>query len=84
MDQWNSQIKMQKILFVCLFVLSTLWAKADFSEMSTEELIALIGYIDSSKEERLYKELDTRVEQMSEAQKALYEEDKKRRDNAQN
>lgn len=75
---------MRKILFVCLLVLSTLWAKTDFSEMSTEELIALIGYIDPSKEERLYEELDTRLDQMSEAQKALYEEDKKRRDNAQN
>lgn len=84
MDQWNSQLTMRKILFVCLLVLSTLCAKADFSEMSTEELIALIGYIDPSKEERLYEELDARIDQMSEAQKALYEEDKKRRDNAQN
>ncbi|WP_041955937.1 hypothetical protein [Sulfurospirillum arsenophilum] len=75
---------MKKILFVWLLVLSTLWAKTDFSEMSTEELIALIGYIDPSKEERLYEELDTRLDQMSETQKALYEEDKKRRDNAQN
>lgn len=84
MDQRGSQIKMRKILFVCLLLLSTLWAKADFSEMSTEELIALIGYIDPAKEDRLYEELDTRVDQMSEPQKALYEEDKKRRDNAQN
>lgn len=75
---------MRKILFACLLLLSTLWAKADFSEMSTEELIALIGYVDPSKEERLYEELDTRFDQMSEAQKALYEEDKKRRENAQN
>ena len=52
--------------------------------MSTEELIALIGYVDQSKEERFYQELDKRVEQMSEEQKSLYKDDKKRRDHAQN
>jgi hypothetical protein len=74
---------MRKILFVCCFTLAFLWAKADFSEMSTEELIALIGYVEQSKEEHFYKELDRRIEQMSEAQKILYEADKQRRDHAQ-
>ena len=75
---------MKKILFACLIILSSLFANTDFSEMSTEELIALIGYIDHTMEERFYQELDRRVLQMSEAQKALYDEDKKRRDDAQN
>ncbi|WP_333802993.1 DUF1104 domain-containing protein [Sulfurospirillum sp.] len=75
---------MLKILFACLIILTTLYAKADFSEMSTEELIALIGYIDQDKETFLYQELDKRLETMSEEQKALYEEDKTRRTNAQN
>jgi len=75
---------MKKIFFVWLLLCSILIAKTDFSEMSTEELIALIGYVDQSKEERFYKELDKRVGQMSEEQKALYEDDKKRRENAQN
>lgn len=64
-----------------LFCISCLWAKADFSEMSTEELVALIGYIDPSKEERFYQELDKRASQMNDEQKAIYEVDKKRRDN---
>lgn len=75
---------MRKILFVCLIVLATLYAKADFSEMSTEELIALIGYIDQDKETSFYQELDKRLETMSEEQKALYEEDQKRRTDVQN
>lgn len=75
---------MKKILFACLIIVSSLFANTDFSEMSTEELIALIGYIDHTMEERFYQELDRRVLQMSEAQKALYDEDKKRRDDAQN
>ncbi|WP_263832348.1 DUF1104 domain-containing protein [Sulfurospirillum oryzae] len=73
---------MKKIFFVCLITLGFLFAKTDFSEMSTEELVALIGYIDPPKEERFYEELDKRVVTMSEEQKALYEDDKKRRDNA--
>lgn len=67
-----------------MIILTTLYAKADFSEMSTEELIALIGYIDQDKETFLYQELDKRLETMSEEQKTLYEEDKTRRTNAQN
>ncbi len=75
---------MKKIFFVWLFLCSILLAKTDFSEMSTEELIALIGYVDQSKEERFYKELDKRVEQMSEEQKALYEDDRQTREHVQN
>ena len=75
---------MKKTFFLWLFLCSILLAKTDFSEMSTEELIALIGYVDQSKEERFYQELDKRVEQMSEEQKSLYKDDKKRRDHAQN
>lgn len=71
---------------LCSFLLlaSLLWAKADFSEMSTEELVALIGYVDTSKIERFYEELDKRLPQMNDEQKALYEADKKSRDHVEN
>ena len=75
---------MTKILFFSLLTFTLLWAKADFSEMSTEELIALIGYVDPNKEEHLYKELERRTDQMSEIQKAFYEADKEKRENAKN
>lgn len=74
---------MKKILFLGLCTLSLLFAKTDFSEMSTEELVALIGYVDQTKEEQFFQELDLRISQMSEEQKALYDEDKQRKDNAQ-
>ncbi|ACZ11136.1 DUF1104 domain-containing protein [Sulfurospirillum deleyianum] len=63
---------MKKVLFFILCTL-TLMAKTDFSEMSTEELIALLGYVEPQKEERFLKELTRREESMSEEQKALYE-----------
>lgn len=75
---------MKKVLFSCLLLVSLLFAKTDFSEMSTEELIALIGYVDQKAEERFYQELDKRAATMSKEEKSLYEEDKKRRDDAQN
>ena len=70
---------MKKTLFTLLCALSLI-AKTDFSEMSIEELIALIGYVEPHKEELFLKELVRRETQMSEAQKALYEAWKRQRD----
>ena len=70
---------MKKTLFALLCALSLI-AKTDFSEMSTEELIALIGYVEPHKEEHFLKELARREAQMSETQKALYEAWKRQKD----
>jgi len=75
---------MKRFWYLLFLSASLVIAKADFSEMSTEELIALIGYIDGEKEERFYRELEKRVSQMDEAQKTLYENDQfQRRKDAQ-
>ncbi|MDY0265211.1 MAG: DUF1104 domain-containing protein [Sulfurospirillum cavolei] len=70
---------MKRFFSLLALSVSLLIAKADFSEMSTEELIALIGYVDAEREERFYRELEKRVSQMDEAQKALYENDQSQR-----
>ncbi len=70
---------MKRFWYLLFLSASLVIAKADFSEMSTEELIALIGYIDGEKEERFYRELEKRVSQMDEAQKTLYENDQSQR-----
>ncbi len=75
---------MKRALFFTLFLLSILFAKTDFSEMSTEELIALIGYVEEAKMERFLKELTQRFEQMNDEQKALYEAEKQRREQREN
>lgn len=69
-------------LFLALLCATLLYAQADFSEMSTEELIALIGYVSPSEQEAFYSELSKRQAQMSEEQKELYDTDKQRRDHA--
>ncbi|KHG35225.1 MULTISPECIES: DUF1104 domain-containing protein [Sulfurospirillum] len=70
---------MKRFFSLLALSVSLLIAKADFSEMSTEELIALIGYVDAEKEEPFYRELEKRVSQMDEAQKTLYENDQSQR-----
>ena len=74
---------MKKVLFLALTCIA-LFAKADFSEMSTEELIALIGYVDKSKEAKFYKELEKRLPNMNDLQKEIFNEDKQRRENGKN
>ncbi len=79
MDQNGTVNTMKRFFSLLALSVSLLIAKADFSEMSTEELIALIGYVDAEREERFYRELEKRVSQMDEAQKALYENDQSQR-----
>ena len=79
MDQYGTVNTMKRFLSLLALSVSLLIAKADFSEMSTEELIALIGYVDAEKEEPFYRELEKRVSQMDEAQKTLYENDQSQR-----
>ncbi len=79
MDQYGTVNTMKRFFSLLALSVSLLIAKADFSEMSTEELIALIGYVDAEKEEPFYRELEKRVSQMDEAQKTLYENDQSQR-----
>ena len=75
---------MKKLLFF-LALLSALALNAtDFSELSTEELVALIGYVEASEQKAFYEELERRIPFMSEEQKLLYDDDHIRRVHEQN
>lgn len=63
------------LLLLTLFVFT--FAKENFSEMSTQELIAIMGFVDKKDENRFNKELEKRISSMSEKQKAQYESKKK-------
>lgn len=69
---------MKKILFGLLFIAVTLFAKVDYSEMSTEELIAMIGYVSSQNVQSLQRELEKRFDGMNEKQKSIYIENLKK------
>ena len=61
-----------KYILIFLFSISFLFAKVDYSEMSTEELLAMIGYVKDENKKNFEKELELRYPKMSEKEKTLY------------
>ena len=66
---------MKKFTFLILLLVSFLFAKdkEDYSEMSNQELIAIIGYVKDQDKESFLKELNSRIPKMSQYEKAQYE-----------
>ena len=64
---------MKKNALICLLLFSFVFAKEDYSEMSTQELIAIIGYVKEDNKDSFLKELNSRISNMSDAEKELYE-----------
>ena len=62
---------MKTLLLTGLFV-SFLYAGENFSEMSTQELIAIMGYVKPDEKAKFHKELESRLSSMSADEKAKY------------
>ncbi|MEA3353118.1 MAG: DUF1104 domain-containing protein [Campylobacterota bacterium] len=60
-----------KQFFILIFFITSLMA-VDYSEMSTQELVAVIGYVKPPNQEKFIKELDSRVYAMTKEQKKKY------------
>jgi len=59
--------------FLTLFLVASLNAGENFSEMSTQELIAIMGYVKNDKEKvKFEKELKSRIKTMSAIEKKSY------------
>lgn len=69
----NKVSKMKKTLILFLLMISFLFAKEDYSEMSTQELIAIMGYVKAENKNKFVQELKSRVSTMSENEKKSYE-----------
>ncbi|CAM4033464.1 DUF1104 domain-containing protein [Arcobacter cloacae] len=64
---------MKKVLLVFFLLLSVVFAKKeDYSEMSTQELIEIIGYVKDQNKESFLKELNSRIPKMNEQEKLQY------------
>ncbi len=63
---------MKKIIFSFIFLAVSLIAKTDFSEMSTEELLAMIGYVKPANQKSFNTELELRYPKMSAKEKIIY------------
>lgn len=70
---------MKKFISISIltFMLSPLFA-VDYSEMSTQELIVIMGYVEKKNEAKFKKELKSRVPTMNAKEKARYEENVKK------
>ena len=66
-------LKILTVLFSSLLLISILYAGQNFSEMSTQELISIMGYVKKNNLEKFKEELETRVPTMSESEKLAYE-----------
>jgi hypothetical protein len=66
---------MKKISLIFLLLFNFTFAKQeDYSEMSTQELIAIIGYVKEENKAKFIKELDLRISTMSQEEKIQYEQ----------
>jgi hypothetical protein len=62
--------KLVKLLFVIIFTTS-LFAE-DFSEMSTQELIEIMGYVKPANNKKFKRELRSRIGSMTSSEKKKY------------
>ena len=61
-----------RIFLLVLALVSILLAKVDYSTMSTEELLAMMGYVPKKNEKIFQRELEKRVDTMNKNEKAIY------------
>ncbi len=69
---------MKKIVISVIFIFTSLLAKVDYSEMSTQELIAIMGYVKSENKNEFKKELNARVPLMNTKEQEMYKKNKKK------
>ncbi len=66
---------MKKIALIFLLLFTFVFAKQeDYSEMSTQELIAIIGYVKEENKAQFIKELNSRIPTMTQDEKAQFEQ----------
>lgn len=69
---------MKKMLLIISFAITLVFAKVDYSEMSTQELIAIMGYVEPKNKRDFIRELNSRVPTMSNAEKKQYQNNLKK------
>ncbi len=63
-----------RVVMILVFWFSLLFAKADYSQMSNEELIALIGYVSFENQKEFDKELEKRKPSFTTGESQKYQE----------
>lgn len=68
---------MKKSLIILLLFITSLFGE-NFSEMSTQELIAIMGYVKAQNQKAFNRELKSRISTMSDKEKKRYKKNLKR------
>jgi len=63
---------MKKVVLIFFLIIASAFARVDYTEMSTQELIAIMGYVKDANKSQFKKELRSRVPTMSSSEKARY------------
>jgi len=66
--------RLLKTFLLTLLLVSFLQAGENFSEMSTQELIAIMGYVKPHEKVKFHKELESRLPSMSADEKNKYKQ----------
>lgn len=64
---------MKKFLVLICLLLTFIFAKEDYSEMSTQELIAIMGYVKPEDKNKFLNELKSRIATMNSNEKKQYQ-----------
>ena len=70
---------MIKLSLLFLLLVQTAFC-VDYSEMSTQELLAIIGYVKPENQTKFIQELESRKKSMTEKQKEIYNKNKQKID----
>ncbi len=65
---------MKKVLIILIVLCGMAFARVDYSEMSTEELLAMMGYVSAQNQKVLSRELQSRFPRMSPKEKKTYKQ----------
>ncbi len=70
---------MTKVLLVCFFFIQAAYC-VNYSEMSTQELLAIMGYVKPENQSKFLQELESRKKSMTTQQKEIYNKNKQKID----
>jgi len=69
---------MKKVIFCLLLVSASLFASVDYSSLSTQELLVMMGYVPTKNLKSFKQELNQRLNSMSMQEKKIYEKNLKK------
>ena len=70
---------MTKIVLLFFLLIQTAFC-VDYSEMSTQELLAIMGYVKPENQSKFLQELESRKKSMTQQQKEIYNKNKQKLD----